>query len=100
MKVGDILVYCYSYNARYPQFARVIRATDKSVWLESVPKKWLEHDGYGQNGKVVPNFGGNTTPIKGSFRIKHSNYLNEDYVKVDGCMATIWDGRPEDEYTD
>lgn len=100
LKVGDILVYCYSYNARYPHFCRVIRTSASFVWLEEVPKKWLDHDGYGQNGRVIPNFGAPTKPMKGRYKVKYSNYTKGDYIVVNGCYASIWDGTPEDEYTD
>ena len=99
MEVGDILVYAYSYNARYPHFVRITLMTNSFVWVENVPKKWYEHDGYLQNGKVVPDFMGKTTPVKGRFKIRKGSYFGE-YTRIDGCIATIWDGTPEDEYTD
>lgn len=99
MKVGDILVYAFSYNARYPHFVRVIRMTKSFIWVENVPKKWYTHDGYGQNGKVVPDFKGKTTPVSGRFKIRTGGYRGE-YTMINGCYATIWDGQPEDEFTD
>lgn len=98
MEVGDILVYAYSYNARYPHFVRVTRMTNSFVWVENVPKKWYSHDGYGQNGYVVPNFKEKTTPVKGRFKIR-TGYRGE-FTMIDGCYATIWDGTPQDEFTD
>jgi len=100
MKVGDILVYSYNYNACYPHFVRVTRATEKSVWLEEIPKKWITHDGFGQNGERMPDFTKKPIPMKGSFRIKKRNVLNYEYVKVDGYIATPWDGKSVSEYTD
>ena len=99
MKVGDILVYAYSYNARYPHFVRITRMTNSFIWVEDVPKKWYEHDGYGQNGRVVPDFKGQTKPVKGRFKIRHSSYIGE-CIRINSCLATIWNGQPEDEYTD
>lgn len=99
MKVGDILVYAYSYNARYPHFVRITRMTNSFVWVENVPKKWYSHDGYGQNGYVVPDFKAKTTPVNGRFKIRKGSYFGE-CTRINGCLATIWDGRPEDEYTD
>ena len=61
MKVGDIIVYAYHYSARIPEFARVVKCTSKTVWLEHVGKKWLSNDGYGQNGLRVPDFDAPTT---------------------------------------
>ena len=99
MKVGDVLVYAYHYNARYPQFVRVTKMTVKSVWLEKLEKKWLSHDGYGQNGLRMPDFDKPARPMKGCFRLKVSKSGTE-WIKVDGCCALPWDGKPEDEYTD
>lgn len=100
MKVGDIIVYAHHYSARYPNFARVTKATEKTVWLEKLGKKWTTHDGYGQNGYRVPDFDAPTTPMKRSFRIK-KNLNGEEYFKIDSyCYGYIWDGKPEDEYTD
>ena len=98
MEVGDILVYAYSYNARYPHFVRITRMTNSFIWVEDVPKKWYKHDGFGQNGQVVPNFKAPTTPVKGRFKIRHSSF--GECTRINGCLATIWDGTPEDEYTD
>ena len=100
MKVGDIIVYVYHYNARYPEFARVTKATDKSVWLEKLGKKWLSHDGYGQNGYRVPDFDAPAKSFNRCFRIK-KRPNGEEWVKVDTyCYGCLWDGKPEDEYTD
>ena len=99
MEVGDILVYAYSYNARYPHFVRITRMTNSFIWVEDVPKKWYTHDGFGQNGQVVPNFKAQTTPVKGRFKIRNNSYFGE-CTRINGCLATIWDGTPQDEYTD
>lgn len=97
MKVGDILIYAYSYNARYPHFVRIIRMTNSFVWVENVPKKWYHYDKCG-NGQVVPDFKAKTTPVKGRFKIR--NGYRGEYTMINGCYATIWDGLPENEYTD
>jgi len=99
MKVGDILVYAFSYDASYPHFIRIIRMTTSFVWVEEVPKKWHNHDGWMQNGTVVPNFHAQTKPVKGRFKIRNSSYSGE-FIKINGCYARIWDGTPQDEYTD
>ena len=99
MKVGDILVYAYHYNARYPQFVRVTKTTAKSVWLEKLEKVWHTHDGYGQNGTRMPDLVSPGRPMKGCFRIKVSK-KGFEWLKIDNCCAMLWDGNPEDEYTD
>lgn len=100
MKVGDIITYAHHYSARIPEFARVIKATEKSVWLEHLDKKWVSHDGYGQNGDRVPNLDGPTRPFKGCFRIK-TRKDGTEFIKVNSyCYGYIWDGTPEAEWTD
>lgn len=98
MKVGDILVYAYTYDAHYPHFVRITRMTNSFVWVENVPKKWYSHDGYCQNGKVVPDFRGKTNPVRGRFKIRTGH--RGEFTMIDGCYATIWDGSPVNEYTD
>jgi len=98
IEVGTIFTYAFHYNCRRPQFVRVVRSTEKSVWIESLPKMWHTHDGYGQNGTEVPNLSGEPTKINGSFRIK--DYNGNPYFKINGCYAFIWDGTPEDSYSD
>lgn len=59
----------------------------------------VSDDDYGQNGYVVPNLEGPTKPIKGTFRVDEGKYFGE-YCKISGCYATLWDGNPEEFYTD
>ncbi len=100
MKVGDIIVYTYHYSARIPEFARVVKCTPKTVWLEHVGKKWLSNDGYGQNGLRVPDFDVPTTPFKKSHRI-HVRKDGSEYIKIGSyCIGELWTGNPENEYTD
>lgn len=101
-KVGDILVYCHTYNACYPQFVRITKMTAKTVWVESIGKIWQSHDGYGQNGFRMPDLDSKPTPVKGSFRIKQMRFgkENKEYITIHGCMAVLWDGEPVEEYTD
>ena len=98
-KVGDILTYAFHYSARHPHFVRVVRVTPKSVAVEQLENTVVSHDGYGQNGYVVPNLEGPTKPIKGTFRVDEGKYFGE-YCKISGCYATLWDGNPEEFYTD
>ena len=98
-KVGDILTYAFHYSARHPHFVRVIRVTPKSVAVEKLENKVVSHDGYGQNGCVVPNLENPGKLIEGTFRVKESKYFGE-YCKISGCYATLWNGTPEEFYTD
>lgn len=98
-KVGDILTYAFQYNARHPHFVRVVRVTPKSIAVEKLENKVVSHDGYGQNGCVVPNLENPAKPVAGTFRVKEAKYFGE-YCKIDGCYATLWNGTPEEFYTD
>ena len=100
MKVGDIITYAYSYNARYPQFGRITKVspTGKSIWFDKLGKSIVEDDGYGQNGTCVANPDVIIERNLGPYRVKAS--ARGEYVKVDGHYAGLWDGTPEDFYTD
>jgi hypothetical protein len=98
-KVGDILTYAFQYSARHPHFVRVVRVTPKSIAVEKLENKVVSHDGYGQNGCVVPNLEAPAQPIKGTFRVNEGKYFGE-YCKISGCYATLWNGTPEEFYTD
>ena len=100
MKSGDIIVYAYHYSACIPEFARVVKCTSKTVWLEHIGKKWLSNDGYGQNGLRVPDFDTPATPFKKSHRI-HIRKDGSEYIKISNyCIGEIWNGTPANEYTD
>ena len=100
-KTGDILVCEFGYNCRLVNFYEVVGVTKsgQSVRIRNLKEKFVSHDGYGQNGYVVPNLEGPTKPIKGTFRVDEGKYFGE-YCKISGCYATLWDGNPEAFYTD
>ena len=107
-KLGSVIEYTYSYNAQYPNFGIITKITPKSVWFKRIPKKWVSHDGYGQNGLRVPDldayneygFDPNENE-QGPFRIKKSAYDGKEFFKVSyNTFAYVWDGKPVNEYTD
>ena len=95
VEVGTIVVYAYSYNARHPQFCRVIRKTHKSVQVEYLAKTIVSHDGYGQNGTCIPNENevSHTDP-------KLHRFTKNGFLKINDRLCWIYEGEPEDFYTD
>lgn len=88
-KVTDILVTGH-YS---PSFFIVTRRSKASVWAVKLGKTVVSHDGYGQNGYVMPNIAKRGREVMG--RIGKGGY-----VRLNGETAHVWSGRPVDFYTD
>lgn len=88
-KVTDIVVTGHSH----PHFFIVTRRSKASVWAMKLGKMVVSHDGYGQNGYVVPNLAERGREVMG--RIGKGGY-----VRLDGETAHVWSGRPVNFYTD
>ena len=100
IQVGTILSGAYSYSARIPVFFRVVRLTDKTVWLEQLNKFIVDDDGYGQNGSCMPDLVAPGKLIEKGFRIKRRSN-GTIMVKYDiGCWLYVWDYKPEIFYSD
>lgn len=93
---GTLLTYAFSYSARIPKFARVVKRTNSSVKIELLEKQIVDDDGYGQNGTCIANLNGKTEAVNKSFRFKRAN----GRLYIDNCPAYIYRGYPEDFYTD
>ena len=88
-KVTDVLTTGHSH----PHFFIVTRRTASSIWAIRLGKTVVSHDGYGQNGYVVPNLAERGREVMG--RIGKGGY-----VRLDGETAHVWSGRPVNFYTD
>lgn len=88
-KVTDIVVTGHSH----PHFFIVTRRSQASVWAMKLGKMVVSHDGYGQNGYVVPNLAERGREVMG--RIGKGGY-----VRLGGETAHVWNGRPVNFYTD
>lgn len=88
-KVTDILVKGHSH----PHFYIVTRRTDSSIWAVRLGKTVVSHDGYGQNGYVMPNLAERGKEVMGRIG-------KQGYVRLNGETAHVWSGRPVDFYTD
>ena len=88
-KVTDILVTGH-YS---PSFFIVTRRSKASVWAMELGETVVSHDGYGQNGYVMPNIAKRGREVMG--RIGKGGY-----VRLNGETAHVWSGRPVNFYTD
>ena len=53
-EVGQI-AYCNGgCTMQLPTFYKVVKRTDKTVWLQEIANQLIEHDGYGQRGRKIP----------------------------------------------
>lgn len=94
MNIGDMLVSRYGYNCSLVNFYKVVGLSKSSVWLLKHDEQFVSDDGYGQVGEVVPTkYAITDKPIVK--RLKHSDYNNEDYVKISNYeYAYPWNGKP------
>ena len=114
-QVGDILVASWGYDQTNIDFYKVVKATEKSVWLQQVNSQIVDNSNVGQD-KVVPTDSseyrvrnwdeeadewGNvnhyitkTHPVN-RYKI-HSDYSDGYYVRLNSySFARLWDGKPE-----
>lgn len=96
VKVGTLITFAYSYNSRIPKFARVIKRMPSSVKIEYLSTQNVEDDGYGQNGRCIANLDGPTQQESRSYRFKAAS----GRLYIDNHPCYIYDGFPEDFYTD
>ena len=96
-EVGQIAFCLGGYSMRLPSFYRILRRTEKTVWLAEIHSQLIEDiDGFGQVGYMIPiDF------IKGDVfyrRIQYSKYgdfdLKEEYAYKNnfGKIISPWDG--------
>ena len=53
-EVGQI-AYCNGgCTMQLPTFYKIVKRTDKTVWLQEIENQMVEHDGYGQAGRKIP----------------------------------------------
>ena len=90
MKTGTILSGSYR-DCHY--FYRVVKATDKTVWLEELNTYLFSpKESYIRDDGEMPDLVSPGTPIKKSFRIKISENGIEYIKKNDHCFLYIWNG--------
>jgi hypothetical protein len=92
-KPGDILDASFHYSMKIPYFYIVTRTSKSSIWVRKLGRVVVSHDGYGQNGYMMPDLAERGDEEMG--RIGKGGYL-----KLGGCTAHIWSGKPVDFYSD
>lgn len=93
--VGDILDASFQYTAKIPHFYKVVRRTNAMIFTIRLNQKTVSHDGYGQNGTCVPVE--DSDPENGKI---YKGRISRGRLKLDGCLAKLWNGKPVDFYTD
>lgn len=74
-EVGQI-AYCNGgCTMQLPTFYKVVRRTDKTVWLQEIANQLIEHDGYGQKGRKIPV----DIPRGGVFNKRVKNWKDAKY---------------------
>ena len=53
-KVGQITFCNGGCTMQLPTFYKVVRRTQKTIWLVELESQLVEHDGYGQVGHKIP----------------------------------------------
>lgn len=94
--VGKLITWAFHYSARHPYFGRITKVTASTVWIEELPSVVVSHDGYGQNGTCIADVDAPATPHKKGYRYKKHN----GNLYIDNCPVYLYDGTPEDFFTD
>jgi len=97
-RIGSIVVWAYHYSARIVTFGRVTRMTGSTIWVNKIEKHRVSGDF--MQGEVMPNLEDPGTPMKKSFRIKKRADGTEFFKESNYCFGQLWDGKPEDEWSD
>ena len=86
-KVGDILVTIFSYSAIIPTFYQVIGLKGKSsVVVKEIAKR---NSGNGMSGTTIPE---KDTFVKNAKEL--TVRISKNILKIDGLIASKWDGYP------
>ena len=90
---GDILVAVYQFNSRHVHFFKIKGFTGKAtVKLIELEKERVSGDW--QNGSCIP------IPDKEKGEIIKARINNKGRLKYNDYSIYIWNGKPEDYYTD
>lgn len=94
--VGDIIEASFQYSARIPYFYEIVRRTAATIYCKRLRNKSISDDGYGQNGSCVP--------IRNEYESDkiYSGRINKKTgrLRINDCLAYLWNGEPSDYYTD
>jgi len=96
LKPGDILVECWGYSMILYTFYKVLKVTDKSVWLQELTSVETGSDTYMRcwcTPTETPMFY-NGEPAKAMQKILRHDAKGVAYVKTEHSTAILWDGKP------
>lgn len=106
-QVGDILVSSWGYDQTNIDFYKVVKATEKSVWLQPIKQQTVQQTGW-LSENVMPvdepatdfawNEKGERVDItlgSARYKIHISNNSGNYYVKLNSySYAYLWNGKP------
>lgn len=91
LEVGNILVSSWGYDQTNIDFYKVVRKSEKSVWLQRLTKRYLKQVGWA-HFEVVP---GNAV-ISNKTLLRR--YDPSGYVSITSVFcASPWNGKPQTE---
>jgi hypothetical protein len=91
IKVGDVILSVFRYSMTIPMFFKVIKRTAKTCTMVELNKKVVQNlDGYGQRTREIPS----EEPDGREKTYKIFSGARGEYVKVDGKISYVWDGKP------
>ena len=94
--VGDIIEASFQYSARIPYIYEIIRRTAATIYCKRLRKESVSNDVYGQNGSCVP--------VRNEYESDkvYSGRINKKTgrLRINDCLAYLWNGEPSDYYTD
>ena len=74
-EVGQIAFCNGGCTMQLPTFYKVVKRTDKTVWLQEIADQLIEHDGFGQKGRKIPV----DIPRGGVFNKRVKNWKDAKY---------------------
>lgn len=94
IKIGDILVSTYGYDARLAAFWKVVARTAKTVKICRL--RDIIHTGTWADGAAAPMPNSKMgVMLTKKIQIEHTGY---EYVRTDRGEASLWDGKPVNTY--
>ncbi len=92
-EVGDIICAVYQYNSRHVHFFKIKKLTGKAT-VEMIELSKRRVSGDWQNGSCVPDDNDEIGEIL------KARINNKGRLKFNDFFCYLWNGQPEDYYTD
>ena len=99
VKVGTIFCLSVGCTSRQPEFLKVVRRTNATVFMKALYPIYVKDDGYHQNGTMIASDAFKSDKeIKA--RLYTNRYNNSAEIKVSCWYGYVWNGQEEAFYTD